>query len=38
MTTRNQTRRLLQGATFSATLLLVTAPAALAGPRETRGT
>ena len=32
MTTRNQTRQLLQGAAFSAALLLVTAPAALADP------
>ena len=32
MTTRKQTQRLLQGAAFSAALLLVAAPAALADP------
>ena len=33
MTIRNQTRGLLQGAAFSAALLLMTAPAALADPQ-----
>jgi hypothetical protein len=33
MTTRNQTRRMLQSAAFFAALLLVAAPAALAAPQ-----
>jgi hypothetical protein len=36
MTTRNQTRQLLQGVVISAALLLVTAPAALADPQGYR--